>query len=463
MSSLGMIVRANLRNNAVHFGLASVGIIVGIAAFAFFLALGAGVREVVLGKIFPLDQLEVIAKTMTLDVGPVSLGMANDVLDDAAAEKLRGVPGVSGVFPKMKLTTPAIGAGGKEIIGNDLRTELIVDGIDPALVQGEFSGASDFKDLVDAADPNEEKAAACTSDADCGGPQAYCGRPLRGAGETVCRRYVPIIASPHMIELYNGSLRRAYALPRLNPDFLLGFTLEMRVGASMVQAAEKEQWLYERLKLVGFSDKAVGLGVTLPLAYISRYNVHFDSVEAAKRYHSIIVKVAQKDQVAGVAKAIEDLGFKVTDGGAEQAGFLITVFVLVFSLLSTIIVGIAAVNIMHVFFMLVYERQREIGIMRAIGARRGDIRKIILGEAACVGLFAGALGVGLAYAASMVFDWVSAQYLPDFPYKPTTYFSFGLDLVLLALAFAVGFCVVGAWLPARRASAMDPAAVLTGR
>jgi ABC-type antimicrobial peptide transport system permease subunit len=291
----------------------------------------------------------------------------------------------------------------------------------------------------------------------------YCGRPLRGGATKVCRNYVPVLASPHMLEIYNGSLRRAYNLPRLNPDFLLGVTMDMRVGASMVEAAEKSELLHEKLKLVGWSDKAVPLGVTLPLAYVSRYNVHFGTAEAANRYHSMIVKITAKDQVAAVAKAIEDLGFEVTDGGAEQAGFLISVFVLVFSLLSTIIVGIAAVNIMHVFFMLVYERQREIGIMRAVGARRWDIQRIILGEAASVGLLAGSLGVALAYGASRVFDWVSARYLPDFPYKPETYFAFSADLIALALAFAAGFCVIGAWLPARRAARMDPAAVLTGR
>ncbi|HEY8380391.1 MAG TPA: FtsX-like permease family protein, partial [Nannocystis sp.] len=331
-----------------------------------------------------------------------------------------------------------------------------------ALVQGEFAGAEQFRDLVDPDDPEETKAVACAADAECA-EGMYCGRPRRGGPGKVCRNYVPVIASPHMVEIYNGSLRRAYNLPRLNPDFLIGVTLEMHVGASMVEAAEKKELLYERLKLVGFSDKAVPLGVTLPLPYVARYNVHFGAPEAKSRYHSMIVKIASKDQVAGVAKAIQDLGYEVTDGGAEQAGFLISVFVLVFSLLSTIIVGIAAVNIMHVFFMLVYERQREIGIMRAVGARRADIRRIILGEAASVGLIAGALGVALAWGTSRVFDYVSAQYLPDFPYKPVTYFAWSPGLVALALAFAAGFCVIGAWLPARRAAHMDPAAVLTGR
>ncbi|MBK7829884.1 FtsX-like permease family protein [Nannocystis sp.] len=456
-NKLTRIVGANLRSNAVHFLLASIGVIVGIAAFAFFLALGAGVRSVVLGKIFPLDQLEVVAKTLSLDLGPLSLGMASDVLDDASADKLRTIPGVRGVYPKMKLTVPAVAVGGKQLIGNDLRTELIVDGIDPGLVADEIGPA--FHDPP-AVTPGSQPQS-CKQDKECGA--GYCGRPREGGPTLVCREYVPALVSHHLVEIYNGSLRRAYSLPRLNPEFLIGLSVEMKVGASMVEASARDALLYERVKLVGFSDKAITLGLTLPRGYVAGYNVHYGTPEAATRYHSIVVKVVAKDQVAAVAKAIQELDLEVTDSGAEQAGMLITVFVLVFSLLSTIIVGIAAVNIMHVFFMLVYERQREIGIMRAVGASRGDIRLIILGEAACVGLAAGTVGVLLAWAASVGFDAVSANYVPDFPYKPTTYFMFTWDLVLLALGFAAGFCVLGAWLPARRAARMDPAAVLTGR
>jgi hypothetical protein len=378
------------------------------------------------------------------------------VLDDAAAERLRAIPEVQGVYPKMKLTVPAIGLGGKQLIGNDLRTELIVDGIDPALVAEEIGPA--FHDPRPEAAPRP-----CQADAECGGDEFYCGTPLTGGPAKVCREYVPGLVSNHLVELYNGSLRRAYDLPRLNQKFLLGFSIEMRVGASMVAASEKDNFLYERVRLVGFSDKAITLGITLPRGHVAAYNVHYGAPEAAKRYHSIIVKVPAKDKVSAVAKAIEEMDLEVTDSGAEQAGMLITVFVLVFSLLSTIIVGIAAINIMHVFFMLVYERQREIGIMRAVGASRGDIRMIILGEAACVGLAAGTVGLLLAWGASVAFDKVSASYVPDFPYKPTTYFEFGPQLVLLALGFAAGFCVLGAFLPARRAARMEPAAVLTGR
>jgi ABC-type lipoprotein release transport system permease subunit len=462
------LILGDLARNARHFMLASIGIIVGIAAFTFFLALGTGVRDVVLGEIFPLDKLEVIPRTTDIDLGPLRLGLGNDTLSDEVADQLAALPNVVGVFPKMKLTVPSTAAGGKQLIGNDMRTELIADGIDPRLVKADISSKYAFQHWDDASAPAER----CTKDADCDDEMRYCGTPTRflTTGEPnpadpkqlVCRHYVPVIASHHLVEIYNGTVRRAHALPKLNPEFVVGLRFGLRLGASMVNASKRDRVIVERGRLVGFSTHAISLGLTLPLGYVSQYNVFYGAPEAAKTYHSIIVDIDAKDNVAAVAKSIEDMGFAVADSGAEQAAMLITIFMMVFGFVSIVIVGIAAVNIMHVFFMLIYQRQREIGIMRAVGATRANIRAIILGEAALVGVIAGILGVLLAFVAGAFFDYLSAGYIPDFPYKPETYFAFEPTLLLGALGFAVGFCVLGAALPARRAARMDPAMVLTG-
>ena len=468
-NGLRTLIRGDLRRNARHFILASIGIVVGIAAFTFFLALGSGVRNVVLGEIFPLDKLEVVPRTTDIDLGPLRVGMGKDTLNAEVAAELRGLPHVTGVFPKMKLTAPSTAVGGESLLGNDMRTELIADGIDPELVQGDVASGYQFRFFDDSAG----ELPVCENDDSCGDKMQYCGLPPRWRADgtelkpaerkqKVCRHYVPVMASHHLVEIYNGTVRRAHNLPKLNPDFVIGLRFDLRVGASMVNASKKDKVLVERGRLVGFSSRAIPLGVTLPLGYVSHYNVFYGSPDAASTYHSIIVDIDSKDNVAAVAKSIEDMGFDVADSGAEQAALLITIFMMVFGFVSVVIVGIAAVNIMHVFFMLIFQRQREIGIMRAVGATRANIRAIILGEAALVGLFAGVLGVILAFAAGWLFDAVSASYIPDFPYKPSTYFSFEPWLLLGAFAFAVGFCVLGAALPALRAARMDPALVLTG-
>jgi putative ABC transport system permease protein len=532
------LVLGNLRRSRNHFLLASIGIVVGIATFAFFLSLGLGVRQVVLGKIFPLDKIEVIPRSLDVDVGPLRMGLGKDVIDDAVVAKLEALPGVKAVYPKMKLTVGSIAYGGESLFGSDLRSEIVADGIDPDLLTTEISG--DGFEFVDYEAPERlaaEPRKACTEDEECG-DKMYCGPPpgttiaRRGSGKKkpaakkpapqkpdtkaadtkaadakkaadikaagikaadtkaadtkaadtkkpaplaaepepepepepgkVCRHFVPVIVSNHVVELYNGTLRRAHGFPKLNPDAVRGFTFDLIIGESMVEASNEDYVVHDRGMFVGFTDKAIPLGITLPLGYVQRYNVEFGNAEDAQRYHSVIVEIPVKDDVAAVAKGVEDLDLKVADSGAEEAALLIAVFMMVFGLVSAVIVGIAAVNIMHVFFMLVYERQREIGVMRAVGASRGDIGRIILGEAASLGTMAGTAGLVLAVVAASIFDRVSASYLPDFPYKPTTYFVFPWWLVMAALAFSVSFCVLGALLPARRAARMEPARVLSG-
>jgi len=129
--------------------------------------------------------------------------------------------------------------------------------------------------------------------------------------------------------------------------------------------------------------------------------------------------------------------------------------------ISLVIIVISAINIAHNFFMQVTERKRELGLLRAVGASRADVLFVVLGEAALIGLIAGILGVLLGVGLATIADWALGRYLPRFPYKPETWFHFKWWISASGLACAAGFAVFGGYLPARRASKMEPAQALT--
>jgi ABC-type antimicrobial peptide transport system permease subunit len=118
---------------------------------------------------------------------------------------------------------------------------------------------------------------------------------------------------------------------------------------------------------------------------------------------------------------------------------------------------------MHVFYLVVVVRRREIALLRAVGARRGDIRALLLVEAAFVGLTAGSLGVFVGIAAAAIADLLAASRVPDFPFKPESFFAVSPWLVASALAVAILACVAGALPSAARAAAGDPADGLAGQ
>ena len=131
-------VTADLIRHWRHFAAASVGIILGVAALTFFLALGLKVRELLLVQVFPADHLEVAPRSADIDLFALRLDLGRDALDAAVLADLASIEGVDAVYPKMRLTVPALASGGDSIFGTGLQTEIVADGIDPKLVAEEL-------------------------------------------------------------------------------------------------------------------------------------------------------------------------------------------------------------------------------------------------------------------------------------------------------------------------------------
>jgi putative ABC transport system permease protein len=448
------IVRQNLRRNIKLFLLSALGIVIGISAFVFFLGLSGGVRKVVLGDIFPINRVEVIAPKTTLTGAQIQLG-------DALVERIQARPEVKAAFPKMLMLFPSRGTG--NLFGADLYFPLggFCDGIDPELLAGD-KGMEDFKDW----DQLEAgKWLPCSAEGKCQ-QDYYC------APDAMCHHRVPVIVSRHVIELYNGSFAPAHGLRRIGiaeeamlKNLMKSLRFYIELGKSPVKGmslmtlqAEPEK---HEAKLVGISTKAMAIGMTVPIGYIKRWNSKFAGPESVKGYSSIVVDLKSKERVAEFVSWVKSQGYEQEESYAENFALVITIVTLLFLVISFVIIGMSAVNIAHTFFMLISDRKREIGILRAVGASRADVRRIILAEAAAVGFGAGVTGIIIGVIAAKTIDFLSNRFVPNFPFKPTTYFLFTPGLILGALAFAVSFCLLGAFLPARRAANMQPAQALT--
>lgn len=465
------LVGRNTVRSPKHFVLSAFGIVVGIASFVFFLGLSMGVRNVVLGKIFPLEKVEVEAPRIS------ALGAdLSKRLDDAVVEEIRArKKWVTEVVPRMTLTFPASGSGWIDESEFQFPAGGFTDGIAPSYVADDPELAEMFRDWEDPANKGEPRP--CTENADCEPTDRwYCP-----AWDNVCHHRVPVIVSPTMLELYNGQFATSHGLPMVSE--LEAFMLErgglsamrfyLHLGTSVssnngdqVPAATgtgAEKRTVEGL-LLGISPKAMPIGMTMPIDYVERWNREYAGEDAATAYSTLVVTLREKDDVAPFAQWLrEDLELQLKDSMGERFATAIFIVTSLFVLISLVIVGISAINIAHNFYMQVSERRRELGILRAIGATRGDVRRIILGEAALIGIMGGVIGVGLAVAAGWAVDEMSRAWLPRFPFKPDTYFDFQPWIVVSGMAFAVLFCVLGGFLPARRAARMEPAQALTAQ
>jgi ABC-type antimicrobial peptide transport system permease subunit len=120
-------------------------------------------------------------------------------------------------------------------------------------------------------------------------------------------------------------------------------------------------------------------------------------------------------------------------------------------------VALAALAIAQSLSANVRARAKEIAILRALGATPSDVRGIILIEGAFVGLTGGLLGAAAARLLALGADRVAARLLPDFPFRPETFFSFPAWVLALAVSIALLSAVLGAFAPAALAARVDPA------
>jgi putative ABC transport system permease protein len=111
---------------------------------------------------------------------------------------------------------------------------------------------------------------------------------------------------------------------------------------------------------------------------------------------------------------------------------------------------VGGIGIMNIMFVSVKERTREIGIRKAIGARRRVILTQFLSEASMLCLIAGSFGLLLAYIASVLIN----KYVVSSDSSVHLHFTFALIFMGLGLSMIIG--IISGILPAWRASQLDP-------
>jgi hypothetical protein len=291
--------------------------------------------------------------------------------------------------------------------------------------------------------------------------------------ERICKHRVPVVLSATVVELYNNQFAKSHGMPIADRN-LVNLLIQQRglsamrfsIGLGNTTIAGSSVAINKRPRrveavVVGVSSRAMPVGVTMPIQYIKRWNQEYLGEEAASAYSSIIVTLKDRNQLAPFSQwLIDEQGLRLEDSLGERFATVIFVIRLLFLIISVAILVIAVINIGHNFFIQVSERRREIGIMRAVGATESDVQLIVLGEAAVIGIVGGLLGIGLAVGIGAGWNAYAASEIPRFPFKPTSWFEFKTWIWASALGFSTLFCILGGYLPARRAAKMEPAQAL---
>jgi len=166
----------------------------------------------------------------------------------------------------------------------------------------------------------------------------------------------------------------------------------------------------------------------------------------------VYINTTSSKYTTEIKEKIKELGYSESSQEQMTSMFnqMIDILTYVLSGIAAISLVVSAIMIIVVMYISVVERTKEIGIIKAIGAREKDIRRIFVSEAFLIGFFSGAIGIAFSYVLAKGINIMSNKL-------------FGLSLVLiknfygiLGVGVSIVISTLAGLLPANKAAKLDP-------
>jgi len=213
--------------------------------------------------------------------------------------------------------------------------------------------------------------------------------------------------------------------------------------------------------VLGDSGRSVGFDLQeLVLIPVSSAQQIYDTESLFR----ILIQSSDRDAIPRTRTAVietlkarhqgeEDVTVITQDAVLATFNRIFTALTLTLAGIASISLAVAGILIMNVMLVAVSQRTAEVGLLKALGARRGQITALFLAEAILLSVAGAGAGLLLGYGANVVIG----RLYPALPVGAPGW------AVALAILIAVASGVVFGLLPARRAARLDPVVALAGR
>ena len=398
----------SLTANKLRSALTILGIVIGVAAVIALVSIGRGAQAQITSQIQSIGTNLVFVRPGSIQQGGVAAGAGSAAtLTQEDAETLYSVPGVAGVAPEVN------GAAQVTYLGQNTRTRVV--GVTPdylavrglSLADGEFVSQANV----------------------------------------TARSSVVVLGSAVADTLFDGSGGVVGQTVRLNgqPYRVIG-VLTSKGGTGF--GSQDDQVLVPlttaQTRLTG-SNRFRGANV------INQINVQAASADQVQSVIDGITEVLRERH--GTVEGEDDFIVQNQQDQLSALTSVTTTLTLFLGGIAGISLLVGGIGIMNIMLVSVSERTREIGVRKALGARRRDILYQFLVESAVLSLVGGFIGIAVGWIIARLMGRVQ---LGGSAITPVV----SLDSILLATGFSIAVGLFFGIYPATRAASLEPVEAL---
>ena len=454
----------NLRESLLRNSLTTIGISVGVASLVAMLSLGIGLQQLASRRLVKSGLFDTVVVSSRRDLRGRDRDEERNaptpgesrVLDEPARQEIEHLPNVLEAYPDIRFIT--------ELRYEDKPHLTMISALPSSAksndafegMQGRFFSADTAPEVILQKTFAEELLGKTPARGVDETKVADLAKPLLGKELTM--RYAQRAASPAQPSSPGSNATSADA---------------RNLEAASYSVVSREQ----RLTIVGVADLdpesmrgPTRAKVFLPLKLAESLHVMqpTDLREISRAasdqpvYSSISVRVKNPTQVQVVEDSIKRMGFNtfsLLDASQSLRTFfrVLDLFLLIFGSLA---LAVSSIGIVNTLVMAILERRREIGIMKAIGASDGDVKKLFFAEAGAMGIVGGIVGVALGWAIGRIINLGTNVYLRRESLTPDNFWAVPWWLVAVAIGFSFLVSLISGLYPAGRAAKLDPVQAL---
>lgn len=257
----------------------------------------------------------------------------------------------------------------------------------------------------------------------------------------------------------------------------LFLTFDWEYGEKQIPGIEYEEENTPKVNYKSYNIKGVGIldeddyensyFVYMPIDEVRKLSKELIQIDEyadprdykGNEYETALIKVTNMEDVENVRKAIVDMGYEAYSlteylESMQQTANIIQA---VLGSIGAISLLVAAIGITNTMVMSIYERTKEIGIIKVLGASISDIKKLFLFESSIIGLIGGVIGILFSKLISFILNNVGINFVDDYVGLEELKISIiPLWLIFATVGFSILIGIISGYYPANRAMKLSP-------